>query len=79
MSTVLVIGTAGPEHPTKATLPFLVARNAKEQGHDVSLFLLGDATFLIKDAVVATVVGVGPGALQEHFTACVEGRIPIYL
>lgn len=79
MARVLIIGTSGPEAPTKATLPFLVARNAKEQGHDVSVFLLGDATFSIKDAVIESVVAVGPGTLKDHFGACREAKIPVYL
>lgn len=79
MAKVFIIGTSGPESPTKAVLPFLVARSTKDLGHEVSVFLAGDSTYLIKDEVVETVVGVGPGALKDHFKATVEAKVPIYL
>ncbi|MFN3476839.1 MAG: DsrE family protein [Candidatus Methylomirabilales bacterium] len=79
MAKVFIIVTSGPENPTKAVLPFLVVRNAREQGHEVSVFLAGDSTYLIKDEVVEAVVGVGPGALKDHFKATVEAKVPISL
>ena len=43
MSSLLVHITCGPENPTKATLAFFVAAAAVEAGHEVHIFLAGDA------------------------------------
>jgi uncharacterized protein len=78
MATILVHVTCGPEHPTKAALGFLVARAAIEEGHDVSLFLAGDATQLLRDAVLDSLVGLGTGSLRESYDAVVAGGARIY-
>src|SRR5204863_212593 len=51
---LLVHVTHGPEHPTRAALGFLVAKAAIEEGHEVSLFLAGDAVQLLRDAVLGS-------------------------
>jgi predicted peroxiredoxin len=73
----LVHVTCGPENPTKAALGVLIARTAAEEGHDVTLFLAGDAAGLVRPAVMAHLVGLGTGHLKEHFEVLVGagGRI----
>jgi uncharacterized protein len=78
MATILVHVTCGPEHPTKAALAFLVARAAQEEGHEVSLFLAGDAVQLLRDAVLDSLAGLGTGSLRESFDAVVSGGARIY-
>lgn len=77
MSTILVHLVSGPEHPTRAALAFLVARTAAEAGHDVSLFLAGDAVGLLRDATMDATQGIGTGSLREHHDAfaAAGGRI----
>ena len=58
----------GPEAPTRAALGLLVARAGIEEGHDVSIFLAGDAVQLIRDAVLDSLTGLGTGSLRESFT-----------
>src|SRR5579872_3245712 len=79
MSKLLVHLTHGPEDPTRATLAFLVAKAAKEEGHDVTIFLVANAVYLIKDSVIESVIGVGTGSLKEHFAFMLQNQIPIYL
>ena len=69
MTRLLVHLSTGPEHPTRAALAFLVARTAQQRGHDVDLFLAGDAVGLLRDATLDVVQGVGTGSLREHFDA----------
>ncbi len=76
---ILVNITHGPEHPTRAALGFLVARAALEDGHEVTLFLAGDATQLLRDAVLDSLAGLGTGNLRESFDAVVGGGARIYL
>lgn len=79
MAKLLVHITLGPEDPTRAALAFLVAKTAREEGHDVTLFLAGNSVYLIKDEVLNSLVGVGTGNLREFFDFVVKEKIPIYL
>ena len=78
MAKILIHGTTGPENPTKAALAFLVAKTATEEGHDVSMFLAGDATQLLRDSVLDSLVGLGTGSLRESYDAVAAGGVAIY-
>ena len=65
MAKILINVTHGPEHPTRAAMGFLVGRAAADEGHDVSLFLAGDAVQLLREPVLASLVGLGTGSLRE--------------
>jgi predicted peroxiredoxin len=69
MSRLLVHLSTGPEHPTRAALAFLVARTARANGHEVDLFLAGDAVALLRDPTMDLVQGIGTGSLREHYEA----------
>lgn len=78
MSKILIHATSGPEQPTRAALAFLVARAAVEEGHEVSLFLAGDATQLLRDAVLDSLTGLGTGSLRESYDVVVSSGARIY-
>jgi predicted peroxiredoxin len=78
VSRLLVHLSTGPEHPTRAALAFLVARTAQGRGHDVDLFLAGDAVGLLRDATLDLVQGIGTGSLREHFDALTAGGARFY-
>ena len=79
MAKLLVHVTTGPEAPTRAALGMLVARAALDEGHEVSLFLAGDAVQLVRDAVLDSLAGLGTGSLRESFDAVVAGGGRLYL
>jgi predicted peroxiredoxin len=79
MAKILVHITHGPEQPTRAALGFLVAKTAIDEGHEVSLFLAGDAVQLVRDAVLENLAGLGTGKLREHYDAIVAGGGRFYL
>ena len=79
MGSLLVHITHGPEAPTRAALGFLVASTAAEAGHDVTIFLAGDAAYLAKDAVIEHTKGIGTGAISDTFPAVVSAGIPIFI
>lgn len=79
MGSLLVHITHGPDAPTRAALGFLVARTALQQGHDVSMFLAGDAAALVRRDVIGDLQGVGTGALAEHVPAVVDGGAHIFV
>lgn len=72
MGRLLVHCATGPEHPTRAALAFRVARMALEQGHEVDVFLAGDALALLREQTRDAVIGVGTGPLAEHFDIVVR-------
>jgi predicted peroxiredoxin len=78
MSKLLVHLTFGPEAPTRAALAFLVARSALDDGHEVSLFLAGDAVQLLRPSTTDAVQGVGTGSLREHLDALAAGGATFY-
>lgn len=78
MSRLLVHITCGPEHTTRAALGFLVARTALSNGHEVDVFLAGDAVALLRDSTMDLVQGVGTGSLREHYEALAAGGATFY-
>ncbi|MFN4974527.1 MAG: DsrE family protein [Bacteroidota bacterium] len=75
----LIHVTTGQDNPTKAALSFLVAKSALEEGHQVNLFLAGDAVLLLKDEVLNAVTGLGTGKLSDHYKVIVEKGGKFYL
>ena len=79
MAKVLVHLASGPEHPTRAALALLVARTAAAEGHEVGLFLAGDAVQLARPETAAAVQGVGTGSFADHWDVLAAAGVPIYL
>lgn len=78
MAKILVHLTFGQEAPTRAALAFLVARSAIEDGHEVSMFLAGDAVQLLRPPTADATHGIGTGSLREHLDAVASGGATIY-
>ena len=72
MAKFLVHIHTGPENPTKATLGCLVALTALKEGHEVDLFLAGDAVHLFAPATVASLEGHGTGRLSDLLPAIAQ-------
>ncbi|TME77642.1 MAG: hypothetical protein E6I43_01240 [Chloroflexi bacterium] len=80
MEQVLTISTAwGTNDATKATIPFHLARGAKQTGVDVRIVLVGDSTDLIRSGVAATVRGKGVPPLSEVLDFARENKVPIHV
>ena len=79
MASLLIHITAGPNDPTRAALGFLIAKTAAEEGHEVDIFLAGDAVQLIRDSVLDNLVGLGTGKIREHYDAIVQKKVTFYL
>ena len=79
MPKTLVAGMHGVEDPTKAGLTFVVAKGAKEAGHDVAIALVGDSVIVMKSAVRDNIVPVGLPPLKELFAFAVDNKIPVYV
>jgi uncharacterized protein len=79
MAKLLINITHGPEHPTRAALGFLVGRAAVDAGHEVTIFLAGDAVQLLREPVLDSLVGLGTGSLRESYDALRSGGARFYV
>jgi predicted peroxiredoxin len=68
----------GSDDPTKAAFPFLHGHALAEAGHDVQIFLLGEAVSLMRQSVANAVVPVRWPVLSEILAKVVAKKIPIY-
>lgn len=78
MSKLLVHLTTGPHNPTRGALAFLVAKTAAEAGHEVSLFLAGDAVGYLRDPTMQEAHGIGTGSVREHYAALAAAGVHVY-
>ena len=79
MAKILVHLATGPENPTRAALAFLVARTAVAEGHEVRMFLAGDAVQLARRATAEVTQGIGTGSLAEHWRLLADAGVEILL
>ena len=68
----------GSDDPTKAAFPFLHGGALAEAGHDVQIFLLGEAVSLMRPSVAKAVVPVGWPPLIEALNNVVARKVQIY-
>jgi len=68
----------GSDDPTKAAFPFSHGNALAEAGHEVRIFLLGEAVGLMRRSVAETVVPVGWPRVSELLAKVVQRKIPIY-
>ena len=74
---VLIKSAWGSDDPTKAAFAFLHANAFAEAGHEVRIFLLGEAVNLMKNELIASVTPVGWPPLSEIMAKTVAQKIPI--
>ena len=74
----LYIASHGSEDPTRASLPFLMAKGAKEAGHEIEIALMGDSVVLFNEGMASNVQGVGIPPLKELMAFARENKIPVY-
>lgn len=76
---VLIKSAWGSADPTQAAFPFHHANAFAEAGHQVQIFLLGEAVTLMRAAVANAVVPVGWAPLSEALAKAIEHRVPIHV
>lgn len=75
---VMMKSAWGSDDPTKAAFPFLHGHALAEAGHDVQIFLLGEAVSLMRKSVAHAVVPVGWPPLEEILEKVTARHIQIY-
>src|SRR5216683_5332426 len=68
----------GSDDPTKAAFPFSHGLALSEAGHEVQIFLLGEAVSLMRKAVANSVTPVGWPPIVESLTKLAAKKVPIY-
>jgi len=76
---VLIKSAWGSDDPTKAAFVFLHANAFAEAGHEVQIFLLGEAVNLMKDELINSVTPVGWPALSEIVPETIAHQVPIHV
>ena len=75
---IMIKSAWGSDDPTKAAFPFLHGEALSEAGHEVQIFLLGEAVSLMRKPVADAVVPVGWPPLSEALSKIAAKKIPIY-
>jgi len=68
----------GSDDPTRASFPFIHGLVLAEAGHDVQIFLTGEATYTMRKATVNAIMPVGWPPLSETLEKVVAKHIPIF-
>jgi uncharacterized protein len=79
MARILVHSATGPENATRAALALLIAKTAVDEGHDVNVFLAGDAVHLADAEKAAATTGLGTGEVSEHLAALKQAGLTVFL
>jgi predicted peroxiredoxin len=75
---LLVQIATGPENSTRLALGLLVARTALSEGHEVDVFVAGDAVHLLRAETRDATHGVGTGSAAEHWQALRDGGARLF-
>jgi predicted peroxiredoxin len=76
---VLIKSAWGSADPTQASFPFHHANAFAEAGHEVQIFLLGEAVTLMRSVVAGSVVPVGWPPLAEAMAKALDHKIPVHV
>ena len=68
----------GSDDPTRASFAFAHGLALAEAGHDVQIFLTGEATNTMRKATVNAIMPIGWPPLSETLEKVVAKRIPIF-
>ena len=76
---ILIKSAWGSSDPTQASFPFHHANAFADAGHEVQIFLLGEAVTLMRTVVANAVMPVGWPPLSEGLAGVVGKKIRIHV
>lgn len=79
MGKFLFAMTRGVEDPTRVTRALQLAKVAKEQGHDVNIFLTDDAVVIAKPGMVDQVKAPTGDEAKPYLDFLIDKEVPIYV
>ena len=75
---ILMKSAWGADDPTRAAFPFAHGLALAEAGHEVQIFLLAEATLLMRKSMVEAIFPVGWPPLSETLAKVVAKHIPVF-
>ncbi len=75
---VMMKSAWGPDDPTRASFPFAHGLALAEAGHEVQIFLLAEATSLLRKSMANAILPVGWPPLSETLEKVVARHIPVF-
>jgi hypothetical protein len=68
----------GSDDPTRASFPFLHGLALADAGHEVQIFLTGEATYLMRKATADAIMPIGWPPLSETREKVLAKGIPVF-
>jgi len=75
---IMIKSAWGSDDPTRASFPFAHGLALAEAGHEVQIFLTGEATYLMRNATTTAIFPVGWPPLSEMREKVVAKHIPVF-
>jgi predicted peroxiredoxin len=75
---IMMRSSWGTDDPSRGSFVFAHALALADAGHEVQIFLTGDATYLMRKATSDAVVAIGWGPLSELREKIVAKKIPVF-
>ncbi len=79
MAKFLFVLTKGPEDPNKSTRCFQIAKVAKEEGHEVNIFLTDNAVYYAKEGMTENIIAATGDEMQGFMEWLNQKAVPIYV
>ncbi len=79
MAKYLFMLTRGTEDPSRATRCLQLVKVAKEEGHEVHLFLTDEAVYLAKKGLTENVVAPTGDDADNYMQFLIREKVPLYV
>ncbi|AFM23005.1 DsrE family protein [Desulfomonile tiedjei] len=79
MAKFLFVLSRGLEDPTRATRCMQLAHIARQEGHEVSIFLVDDGVVFAKKGMAENVVAPTGDEMNTYMDFLVQGKVPFYV
>ncbi len=75
---IMIKSAWGSDDPTRASFPFAHGLALADAGHEVQIFLTGEATYLMRNATTVAIFPVGWPPLSEMRDKVLAKHIPVF-
>ena len=75
---IMIKSAWGSDDPTRASFPFAHGLALADAGHEVQIFLTGEATYLMRSSTIAAIFPVGWPPLSEMRDKIVAKHVPVF-
>lgn len=75
---IMIKSAWGSDDPTRASFPFAHGLALADAGHNVQIFLTGEATYLMRDTTTKAIFPVGWPPLTEMREKIMAKHVPVF-